>query len=87
MGANKTIVSKQFNLKARDFAKGFIMAVGTPTLYILQEMIPGWDIQPIYKAGISAGVTYLLKNFFDKPKVVITAGSNADAEDLKETLK
>ena len=43
------------------------MAIGTPALYLLQEMIPGFDIHSMYKIAISASVTYLLKNFFTKP--------------------
>lgn len=66
----KTIVSKQFTLKARDFLKGLFMAVATPALYIVQEMIPGWNIDPILQASISAGISYLLKNYFESTKEV-----------------
>lgn len=51
-------------LKLRDFLKGLVLAVGTPVLYFLQELIPHWDIPSIAKIAISAGVTYLLKNLF-----------------------
>lgn len=54
---------KNIGLKTRDFLKGLIMAIGTPVLYMVQEMVPGWNIDPIYKAAISAAATYLLKNF------------------------
>jgi len=53
-----------FKLKSADFWKGFIMAVGTPALYMVQEMIPGWDIPAIAKLSLSAAVSYLIKNFF-----------------------
>jgi len=53
-----------FTLKVRDFLKGLIMAVGTPVLYMVQELIPNWPLNPIEKAGLSALVTYLIKNFF-----------------------
>lgn len=77
--AEKVIVSPQFVLKARDFVKGAIMAVGTPVLYLLQEMIPSYDLHPLAKAAIAALVTYLLKNFFEKPKVITTYASNEQA--------
>lgn len=58
-------------LNVYDFIKGLIMAVGTPVLYLVQELIPGWDISPIAKAAISAGITYLLKNLFTgQPKEI-----------------
>lgn len=56
--------SKIFSLNWQDFLKGLIIAIGTPVLYILQELIPDWNLSPIEKAALSAGVTYLLKNFF-----------------------
>lgn len=55
--------SQLFSLKTRDFIKGLVIAVGTPVLYVVQEMIPGWPLTPIQKAALSATVTYLLKNF------------------------
>ena len=58
--------SKFLSLNWRDFLRGWIMAIGTPLLYLLQEMIPGFDINSIYRIAISASVTYLLKNFFTK---------------------
>lgn len=51
-------------LKVRDLLKGLILAVGTPVLYFIQELIPHWNIPPIAKIAISAGITYLLKNLF-----------------------
>jgi len=75
--ATTTVTSNQFRLSLNDFWKGLIMFVGTPVLYALQEMIPKWHIgspstDVLAKAALSALVTYLLKNFFDKPKVVIS---------------
>jgi hypothetical protein len=64
------VISKQFHLAWRDTARGLIIAVVTPMLYVIQEMIPGWDADPIIKAGISAGISYLLKNFFEPTKVI-----------------
>ena len=66
----KTLISKQFTLKFRDFSIGLIMAIGTPLLYLAQEVIPGWNADPFVKAGISAGITYLIKNFVEPTKKV-----------------
>jgi hypothetical protein len=66
----KKVVSKQFSLKLRDFSRGFIMAVLTPMLYIIQEMIPGYNLDPIVQAGLSAGISYLIKNFLEPTKVI-----------------
>jgi len=66
----KKVISKQFSLKLRDFSRGFILAVLTPVLYIIQEMIPGYNLDPIFKAGLSAGVSYLIKNFLEPTKSI-----------------
>jgi hypothetical protein len=62
------------SLGASDFFKGLIMAVGTPVLYLLQQLIPSWT--PVLtahlgatggvvaQAALSALITYLTKNLF-----------------------
>jgi len=85
--ANKIIVNKQGSLNWRDMFKGAIMAVGVPVLTVLQELIPGYDIPVIYKAGLSALITYLLKNVLAKPTVVTTYDTNAKAENVAEEIK
>ena len=70
-----------FTLKLRDFLKGLIMAIGTPVLYMLQELIPNWNLGPVEKAALSATVTYLLKNLFtDDIKAAQKTLSNAKIE-------
>jgi phosphate/sulfate permease len=54
----------RFSLQLRDWLKGLIIAVGTPVLYLMQELIPNWNLTPIEKAALSAFVTYMLKNLF-----------------------
>lgn len=85
--AEKVILSEQFKLKATDFVKGLVMAIGTPVLYLLQELIPGYDIHPVLQAAISATITYLLKNYFDKPKVITTYNTNKKATEIANDLK
>jgi hypothetical protein len=68
-----TTTSGKFSLGSKDFWKGFIMAVGTPVLYFLQEYIPLMDNVPaLAKIAISAAITYLIKNFFAPAQIVIS---------------
>lgn len=85
--AQKVILSEQWKLQATDFIKGLILAVGTPLLYLLQEVIPGWNIDPFVQAGLSAGVTYLIKNLIEKPKVITTYATNEKATQIANEIK
>lgn len=59
--------SKFLSLKQRDALRGFIVAVLTPVLYLLQELIPHYNIHVVLKVALSGGIAYLIKNFFTKP--------------------
>lgn len=83
---NKTL-SQQFRLIKWDYVKGFIMAVLTPVLYFLQELIPGWNIDPILKIGASAGVAYLIKNFLEPTKIIGTNPTESEITSIKESRK
>lgn len=79
------------SLKQRDAIRGFIVAVLTPVLYLLQELIPHYDIPIIFKVALSGGVAYLIKNFFTKPDNEIKrfaeegpGGSNDPKSDPKD---
>lgn len=74
--------STLWTLKARDFLKGLILAVGTPVLILLQQLIPSWTPwlaehlgnsgALIAQAALSAFVAYLLKNLAtDDTKVAV----------------
>lgn len=67
--------SKQFQLNLSDGVKSFIIAIATPVIYMLQELIPGWNISPILKAAISATLAYLLKNFLTPGKIMVSGAS------------
>jgi hypothetical protein len=60
----KIILENGWGLKLRDFIKGMVLAVGTPVLYLVQEMIPTWPLTKLESIALSAIVTYLLKNYF-----------------------
>lgn len=83
---NKVIVSPKFKLKIRDFIKGAIIAVGTPVLYLVQEMIPNWPLNPVEKAALSALITYLTKNYFAPASVTTVYKSNTKAKEVAETI-
>lgn len=74
----------RFALQAGDFLKSLILGIGAPILYVVQEMIPGWDIPPIAKVAIAATVTYLLKNFFNGPSLIVHDPSKKMIEEAKE---
>lgn len=78
-----------FSLKVKDFIQSFIMSIGTPVLYFLQELIPTWNIPVIAKIAIAAAVTYLLKNFFKDDTAVakktIEKAGGAVVENLKKS--
>lgn len=77
--ANKVILSKFGSLNWADLGKGAIMAVGTPVLYMVQELIPGWNADPIVKAALGALITYLIKNITSPAAVITTYSSNEEA--------
>lgn len=86
----KIITSKQFSLKARDFVKGALMAVLIPSLLIIQQSLDKGEFTFNWKligmTAVGSFVGYLLKNFADGPKVIITASSNEGAEAIKQNV-
>jgi hypothetical protein len=86
------VTSKQFTLNWRDIGIGLFLAVGGPVLAILQDWIGIWaggaewgevaDWRMLIKVSISTAILYLGKNFFSKPKVIIT---NAEADVINTT--
>jgi hypothetical protein len=70
------VTSSRFRLSLNDFWKGFLMAVGSPVIAIIIASLNAGELTVNWKqvatVGLAAGLMYLSKNFFDKPKVVIT---------------
>lgn len=62
----------------RDFLRGMIMAVGTPVLYLLQELIPNYPMPIVAKCALAALITYLIKNFFTPADKVQTFSEEGD---------
>jgi len=87
----KIITSKKYSLKLRDFLKGGLMAVSVPVLLIIQQSLDkgefSFNWKQIGMTAVGAFIAYLLKNFLDKPKVIITTASNENAEAIKKDLE
>lgn len=80
--------SNLFSLNWRDAVQAFILAVGTPLLYWVQEAIPGWNIPPAAKVALSAAVMYLIKNFFrDDTKVAQKIADENGAKIVPKSAK
>jgi len=88
--------STKWTLKARDFFKGLILAVGTPVLMLIQQVIPSWTPvltdwlgqsgALIAQAALSAFAAYLLKNLAtDDVKVAEKVLTEARQDAIKES--
>lgn len=68
--------SKRFTLNLSDFWKGLFMTIGGAIVGIIMDSINQGNFEfnwaAIWKGALAAGITYLFKNFFDKPRIVIT---------------
>lgn len=56
--------SKLFGVNVLDFLKGAFLAVATPLLYFLQELLPSTGLDAWVKIALSALVAYIIKQFF-----------------------
>jgi hypothetical protein len=86
--------SKFLSLNAHDFVKGAIVAVLTPTLVLIQEILSDGlfdlDAKKLLAVGLSGFTAYLLKNFFEgkdaetvKLKAnVLASGEEEDGEEI-----
>jgi hypothetical protein len=74
--------SKFLSLNAHDFLKGAIVAVLTPTLVLIQEILSDGlfdlDAKKLLAVGLSGFTAYLLKNFFE--------GKDAEPVNLKANV-
>ena len=83
--------SKFLSLNAHDFIKGAIVAVLTPTLVLIQEVLSDGlfdlDAKKLLAVGLSGFAAYLLKNFFegkDAEPVSLKANVLANSEEEGE---
>jgi hypothetical protein len=85
--------SKFLSLNVHDFLKGAIVAVLTPTLVLIQEILSDGlfdlDAKKLLAVGLSGFAAYLLKNFFEGKDAepvslkanVLASGEEGDGED------
>lgn len=68
------ITSKKYSIDTRDFIIGLCIAIGVAALTVIQDQLAGGDLNFNWKevaaAGISGGVAYLIKKFFDPQKKI-----------------
>ena|ERR1700733_7261880 len=83
-----TVTAPQFNINLNDVVKGLKMAVILPVLTIIYTSLSSgsflFDWHAIGVAAALGFVGYLIKNFFDKPQVVVSDASPATIEAVKE---
>lgn len=81
MQTQTTVTSNQFTLSLNDFWKGLIVAVISPVFTIIITSLNAGSLTFDWKAmgGVAAAamLSYLLKNFLDSPKIVMTGQSAA----------
>jgi hypothetical protein len=74
VGNMKKIVAKQFTLRWRDVFRGFIMAVLTPVIVIIQQSLEAglivFNWHMIGMAAVGGGFAYLVKNFLEPTKTI-----------------
>lgn len=95
--ANKIIVSERWKLSVRDWLKTSALTVGTPMLYEIQKVVltaindGTFELNINWKAvlmiGLSAGLTYLVKQLTGSPKVTTVYDTNAKAAEVAEDIK
>ncbi len=79
--------SKRFTLNLSDFWKGLFMTIGGAVAGIIMDSINQNNFEfnwaAIWKGAVAAGVTYFIKNFFDKPRIVITNPDPVSVQQVK----
>jgi hypothetical protein len=95
--AKNVIVSERWKLSVRDWLKTAALTVGTPMLYEVQKVVLAaindgtFELNINWKAvlmiGLSAGVTYALKQLTGSPKVTTVYDTNAKATEVAEDIK
>lgn len=88
MAQQVTTSSTRYSLSLNDFWKGLLIAVGSPVITILIQSLNEGSLTFNWKAiattGLSAGLMYLAKNFFDSGKIVITNAPESTIQAVKD---
>ena len=82
--ANEITTSKQFTVNFQDIFKGVIVAaasaVVTAVYAALTTVPPHFDLKQIGIVGLTAGLGYVIKNFFTPAQTVITGKAQPPTE-------
>ena len=77
--------SKKFRLNWQDYAKGIVVAILTPVIFIIQNSLDAGTLSFNWKqisiAAISGFVAYLVKNFFTSSQTIVRGLSEEDGVD------
>lgn len=78
------VTSKRFWLNSKDFLRGLLVAILTGGAYAAQVALDTGEvhIKRIVFAGLSGGVAYLIKNFFQPAQVKQTI-SDEEAKEIR----
>lgn len=80
--------SNKFALNGQDWLKGLVVAVITPVITIIIDSLNAgtlvFDWKHIAITALTAGLAYLVKNFLDPAKIVITDPSPKSIADVKK---
>lgn len=83
-----TTTSGQFSLNIKDIVKGLILAVISAVLTALLPLLQAGDFKMnwalIGTVAATTAVSYLLKNFFQEPTIVVANPTKAAVEAVKE---
>lgn len=83
--------SRQFSLNMRDVLKGLLIAVLTPVMAVIVSSLEAgsltFDWKRIGIVALSAFAAYIVKNFLDPAKVVITNPSDQQVKEVEAGRK
>lgn len=81
------VSSNQFSVNMKDLAKGLLMTVLGSVLTVVYTSLDAGsldiDLKKAVIVGVTAGVSYILKNFFE-PAQVRTVISNKEASEVRK---
>lgn len=83
-----TTTAKRFNLSLNDWWKGLIVAVFTPVVTIVMTSLQAGSLVfnwvAIGTTALAALLAYVMKNFLDAPKIVVSGASPEMVKAVKE---
>jgi hypothetical protein len=88
MATQTVTTSKQFTFSMNDVWKGLLVAVITPVITIIMNSLEAGSLTFNWKAigitALTAGLAYVLKNFFTPAKIVVTGAAPETVQAVKD---